>query len=271
MSKKRSALLNEANGILKIPCNHICETILYENFQKEQNRIKQKYENVPSSSKKNYERLQNVNSKSAFEISSSTSTPTTSSTLNASSSKPVYFGARLPSSIIRNSTFHSKVIYPGVKRSFVGKPRKNITTSLPCSNFTTPVPAKKTKPTEIEPESRDSDEESNENVRTKGGQSQSVTSMNLKLGTLQNDKNEEQSQEACLETYKFWLLNIKVSNVSPEAIPDKLHTTIEKNYYGFECISLYITGDESKAEYIREKINFHLYNENSGQFFHTFV
>uniref|UniRef100_A0A914XXU7 Uncharacterized protein n=1 Tax=Panagrolaimus superbus TaxID=310955 RepID=A0A914XXU7_9BILA len=95
-TEKRTAILNERTGELLIPCNHICEKILYENVQKEQDLIQQRYANRSTSLKKPNKICQIINrSKLATENSS---TPSSSSPKKIPPSQPIYSGAHLPTS-----------------------------------------------------------------------------------------------------------------------------------------------------------------------------
>uniref|UniRef100_A0A914QNA6 Uncharacterized protein n=1 Tax=Panagrolaimus davidi TaxID=227884 RepID=A0A914QNA6_9BILA len=67
--------------------------------------------------------------------------------------------------------------------------------------------------------------------------------------------------EVCNEEYNIFWFDFK--KVSPNSIPENIYETFEEIYHGFECISLYFTGNEENAAFIREKINQHFYYQNS--------
>uniref|UniRef100_A0A914R8Z8 Uncharacterized protein n=1 Tax=Panagrolaimus davidi TaxID=227884 RepID=A0A914R8Z8_9BILA len=63
------------------------------------------------------------------------------------------------------------------------------------------------------------------------------------------------------EEYNIFWFDFK--KVSQNSIPENIYETFEEIYHGFECISLYFTGNEENAAFIREKINQHFYYQNS--------
>uniref|UniRef100_A0A914QWR9 Uncharacterized protein n=1 Tax=Panagrolaimus davidi TaxID=227884 RepID=A0A914QWR9_9BILA len=72
---------------------------------------------------------------------------------------------------------------------------------------------------------------------------------------------EKLESEVYNEEYNMFWFDFK--KVSPNSIPENIYETFEEIYHGFECISLYFTGNEENASFIREKINQHFYYQNS--------